>query len=208
MSVGAQKTRDVPDEELVRRFQSSGDADCFAELFVRHRKRIYLSCRGFFSDGSAAEDATQATFLRAYQKIGHFREGNFCGWLIRIARNVCIDQWRKRRPEIATDEIEPDALPDAETLDPTPLSTFKTGQITVMTAHVMKMKLEELVAGGLVEELSPPQSLDSSRRGTERWFRDTVSNVTYRLIEYFGFMDADDMRWEVVPPAEQGGRIQ
>ena len=119
MSVGAQKTREVPDEELVRRFQSSGDAECFAELFVRHRKRIYLSCRGFFSDGSAAEDATQTTFLRAYQKIGHFREGNFCGWLIRIAKNVCIDQWRKRRPEIGTDEIEPDALPDAETLDRT-----------------------------------------------------------------------------------------
>jgi hypothetical protein len=92
--------------------------------------------------------------------------------------------------------------------DPTPLSTFKTGPITVMAAHVMKMKLEELVAGGLVEELSPPQSLASSRRGTERWFRDTVSNVTYRLIEYFGFLDADDMRWEVVPPAEQVGRIQ
>jgi hypothetical protein len=92
--------------------------------------------------------------------------------------------------------------------DPTPLSTFATGKITVIAAHVMKMKLEELVAGGLVEELSPPQSLASSRRGTERWFRDTVSNVTYCLIEYFGFTEADDMRWEVVPPAEQGGRTQ
>jgi hypothetical protein len=68
--------------------------------------------------------------------------------------------------------------------------------------------LEELVAGGLVEELSLPQSLASSRRGTERWFRDTVSNVTYRLIEYFGFLDADDIRWEVVPLAEQVGLIQ
>ena len=95
-----------------------------------------------------------------------------------------------------------EALPD-----PTPLSTLTTGQITVMAAHVIKMKLEELVASGLVEELSPPQSLSSSRHGTERWFRDTVSNVTYRLIEYFGFEDADDMRWEVVPPAEQSGHI-
>lgn len=113
---------------------------------------------------------------------------------------LCVNVWNGRN------SWEPQPL--HVLADPTPLSDFKTGQITVMTAHVLKMKLEELVAGGLVEELSPPQSLASSRRGTERWFRDTVSNVTYRLIEYFGFMDADDMRWEVVPPAEQGGRIQ
>lgn len=119
MSLGARTKRELPDEELVRQFQSSGDAECFAELFVRHRKRIYLACRGFFSEGSAAEDATQATFLRAYQKMDHFRDGNFCGWLIRIAKNVCIDQWRKQRPEIGTDEMELDALPHAETLDRT-----------------------------------------------------------------------------------------
>jgi hypothetical protein len=97
--------------------------------------------------------------------------------------------------------------PQSEGPDPTPLSVFKTGQIAVMTAHLIKMKLEELIVNGLAEELSPPKVWH--RQGeTERWFRDTVSNVTYRLIEYFGFMDADNMRWEVVPPTEQGGRIQ
>src|SRR5262249_16074383 len=36
---------------------------------------------------------------RAYQAIGKFQEGNLCGWLMRIAKNVCIDIWRKQRPE-------------------------------------------------------------------------------------------------------------
>ncbi len=98
--------------------------------------------------------------------------------------------------------------PAVEAPEPTPLSVFRTGQITVMAAHVMKVKLEELVVSGLVEELPLPEILTSSKRGTERWFRDTMSNVTYRLIEYFGFLDADDIRWEVVPPAEQSGRLQ
>jgi hypothetical protein len=121
-------------------------------------------------------------------------------WGCERSFELYVDTWHGRSSwELESSEVHP---------DPTPLSTFKTGQITVMAAHVMKMKLEELVAGGLVEEFSPPQSLASSSRGTERWFRDTVSNVTYRLIEYFGFKDADDMRWEVVPPAEQCGRIQ
>jgi RNA polymerase sigma-70 factor (ECF subfamily) len=99
----------IPDEELVRRFQESGSSDCFAELFARHRKRVYLACRGFFADGAGAEDATQETFLRTYQNIHSFQGGNFLSWIMRIARNVCIDQWRKRRPEA---ELDGEVLPE------------------------------------------------------------------------------------------------
>jgi RNA polymerase sigma-70 factor (ECF subfamily) len=119
MSSRAQLAKEESDEELVSRFQKSGDSDCFAELFVRHRKRIYVACRCFFSDGGTAEDATQETFLRAYQNLRRFREGNFRGWLMRIAKNVCIDQWRKRRPEVAAEETELNEVADAGALDRT-----------------------------------------------------------------------------------------
>ena len=49
-----------------------------------------------------------------------------------------------------------DVLKHLEATDPAPLSVFKTGPITVMTAHIMKMKLETLVGSGLVEALTPP----------------------------------------------------
>ncbi len=99
----------IPDEELVRRFQETGSSDCFAELFARHRRRVYMACRGFFADSAAAEDATQETFVRTYQKMHSFQGGNFAGWLMRIAKNVCIDQWRKRRPEgVLEDELLPE----------------------------------------------------------------------------------------------------
>jgi len=93
----------IPDEEIVRRFQETGSSDRFAELFARHRGRVFLACRGFFADSAAAEDATQETFLRTYQKIHSFQGGNFSAWLMRIAKNVCIDQWRKRRSEAGLD---------------------------------------------------------------------------------------------------------
>jgi RNA polymerase sigma-70 factor (ECF subfamily) len=99
MASSAQLAPPIPDEELVRLFQETGSSDCFSELFARHRKRVFLACRGFFADSAGAEDATQETFLRAYQNIHSFQGGNFLGWLMRIAKNVCIDQWRKRRPE-------------------------------------------------------------------------------------------------------------
>jgi hypothetical protein len=98
-------------------------------------------------------------------------------------------------------------LKHLEVTDPANLSVFKTGPITVMTAHIMKMKLETLVGSGLVEALTPPCAQASSRRGSEKWFRDNASNVTYRLIEYYGLEDADDIRWEVIPQAELSGVI-
>jgi len=89
----------VPDEVLVRRFQESVDRASFEELFVRHRERVYRACRRFLGNGEAAEDATQETFTRAYQNMHRFREGDFGWWIMKVGRNVCIDMWRKQRPQ-------------------------------------------------------------------------------------------------------------
>jgi len=96
----------LSDDEIVRRFRETRDNSCFAELFTRHRQRVYFACRGFFPDGALAEDAAQETFLRAYQNMHGFQGGDFSRWLMRIARNVCIDQWRKRRPESRIEDLD------------------------------------------------------------------------------------------------------
>ena len=92
-----------------------------------------------------------------------------------------------------------DVLKHLEAPDPPPLSGFKLGQITPMTAHIMKMSLEALVGRGLAEELPLPVEVPRSKDRTEKWYKDRVSNVVYRLSEYYGLHDADDIRWEVVP---------
>ena len=117
MSSGAQTVLAIPDEEIVRAFQETGSNDCFAELFVRYRKKVFSACRGFFADSAAAEDATQETFLRVYRSIHSFQGGNFAGWLLRIAKNVCIDQWRKGRMEAGREETILTELPAARALD-------------------------------------------------------------------------------------------
>ena len=96
-------------------------------------------------------------------------------------------------------------------LDPTyppPLSTFQVGAITVMKAHIMKLQLEDLVRRGLAEELSCPSPSMLRKHETERRFRDLESNVVYRLTEYYALSGPDDLRWEIVPPGELGGKIQ
>jgi RNA polymerase sigma-70 factor (ECF subfamily) len=106
MSTETQMRSAIPDDEIVRRFQKTGDKESFAELFVRHRKKVFLACHRFFPEAGMAEDATQETFLRAYQNMHCFQGGNFCGWLMRIARHVCIDEWRKHRPEVSLEETK------------------------------------------------------------------------------------------------------
>ena len=96
----------VPDEEIVRRFQETGDNNCFAELFARHRKNVFYACRAFFSEGGLAEDATQEAFIRTYQNIHRFQGGDFSRWVMKIARNVCIDLWRKRYREVGREDLE------------------------------------------------------------------------------------------------------
>jgi len=121
----AGKIPTLPDEVLARNVWESRDSDCFAELFTRHRKRVFYTCRAFFSDSQAAEDATQETFLRAYKNIRGFQEGDFSRWLLRIAKNVCIDEWRRRRPETAIDGLELTETAASKPLD----SSFETRQI-------------------------------------------------------------------------------
>ena len=43
--------------------------------------------------------------MRAYQSMASYREGNVSGWFMRIARNVCIDLWRKQKPENQTEDV-------------------------------------------------------------------------------------------------------
>jgi len=92
--------------ELVLRFRETGDAHSLTELFVRHRKRIYLACLRFFSDAGTAEDVTQETFLRAFTKLRQFQGGSFEAWLVQIAKNACIDHWRKVHMETDLEKAE------------------------------------------------------------------------------------------------------
>jgi RNA polymerase sigma-70 factor (ECF subfamily) len=117
MSIGCQARTALTDEELVSRYQTTGNAEYFAQIFVRHRRVVFCACRRFFGCSNLAEDATQETFLRAYQGLRRFQHGNVRGWLMRIAKNVCIDTWRKRRPESQLPEVASIDLSDPVNLD-------------------------------------------------------------------------------------------
>ncbi|NND08366.1 MAG: sigma-70 family RNA polymerase sigma factor [Saprospiraceae bacterium] len=96
------------DQELISQYLD-GNERAFEELLNRHRNKIYTSIYLFVKDQSLAEDIFQEVFIKIINTLrsGKYNhEGKFVQWAMRIAYNMCVDQFRrkKRRPQVAPTE--------------------------------------------------------------------------------------------------------
>ncbi|KZB79263.1 RNA polymerase subunit sigma-70 [Amycolatopsis regifaucium] len=77
----------------------SGDTARFALLTERHRRELQVHCYRMLAHYEDAQDMTQETFLRAWNKRESFKgDAALRTWLYRIATNVCLDFLEKRTP--------------------------------------------------------------------------------------------------------------
>lgn len=80
---------------LVRAAQD-GDVAAFEQLFLTYQGRIYALCLRMTCRPERAEDLTQDTFVRAWQKLHTFRGASaFFTWLHRLAVNTVLAELRK-----------------------------------------------------------------------------------------------------------------
>ncbi|MFA9453744.1 MAG: RNA polymerase sigma factor [Candidatus Aminicenantaceae bacterium] len=74
-----------------------GDREAFKAITRLYQKKVYLLAYSFFRNNEDAMDIVQETFLRFYQKAAMFEQGkSFQNWLLQIAKNLCIDHYRKQ----------------------------------------------------------------------------------------------------------------
>lgn len=86
------------DSHLIEAAQAN-DLDAFAELVRRHRTRVYRVALRMLGDADEAEDATQDTFLQAWQALPEFRcESTVATWLYRVVTNRCLNLLRAQHP--------------------------------------------------------------------------------------------------------------
>ncbi len=72
--------------------------DSFNILVKRHVNSVYLFIYKLISNKEDAEDITQETFIKAWQKLSKFDTNkNFKTWLFSIAKNTAIDKLRKKK---------------------------------------------------------------------------------------------------------------
>jgi RNA polymerase sigma-70 factor (ECF subfamily) len=87
----------VNDIELITRVVA-GDASAERELYEIHVDRIYRLAFRLAGDDDLARDFTQATFIRAFEKIGSFRgESTLSTWLHSIGVSVALNGLRKAK---------------------------------------------------------------------------------------------------------------
>ncbi len=85
------------DEDLMVRYQR-GEVRGFEILLGRHRKAVFNFILRYVGDKETAEDLLQETFMRVIKGADAYkRQAKFTTWLYTIARNLCVDQTRRRK---------------------------------------------------------------------------------------------------------------
>jgi len=98
----------------------SGDRAAFRAVVTAHQRKVFLLAYSMLRNREDALDVVQETFLRLFQKIETYTMGrDFPSWLLQIAKNLCIDHYRKNKGwrlehEIrkSLDDLDPAAPPD------------------------------------------------------------------------------------------------
>ncbi len=93
------------DTQLIHR-TLDGDDTAFAELLKKYQKQVHALAWRKIGDFHIAEEITQDTFLKAYQKLGTLKQPKrLSSWLYVIATSLCNTWLRKRyrRAKLAQD---------------------------------------------------------------------------------------------------------
>jgi RNA polymerase sigma-70 factor (ECF subfamily) len=99
----------------------AGDREAIRYLYVRHAAAVHRYVRGIVHDDYEAEDITQAVFTKLFRTIQKYesRDVPFAAWIRRVARNLAVDEMRRRRragwgepelPEAPSDERDPERV--------------------------------------------------------------------------------------------------
>jgi RNA polymerase sigma-70 factor (ECF subfamily) len=84
-----------------------GDASAFEALVEKHQRVLFAVALRLLHDREDARDATQNTFIRAYERLDTYDPARkFFSWIYRIAVNESLNMLRRGRHE---EQIDDDA---------------------------------------------------------------------------------------------------
>lgn len=87
----------------------AGDRVAFGRMVERHQDMVYRLCRRYLA--SEADDLTQETFVRAFvERERYDARYPLAPWLATVARRLCLDRLRRKKPEAGSHELAVESL--------------------------------------------------------------------------------------------------
>ncbi len=137
------KLQQYTDEELVAMYVS-GTNEAFDTLLERHKDKVYNHIFYIVRNADVADDLFQETFVKAIMTIrqGRYQEsGKFSSWIMRIAHNLVIDQFRSEQNYnmVSNDESEYDLFSTVDMSDDSKETELINEQTLTEVRHLMNL---------------------------------------------------------------------
>jgi RNA polymerase sigma-70 factor (ECF subfamily) len=134
-----------PDAALMLRVKR-GDRAAFAELVEKYKQPVMNFIFRTLRDEAEAEDLAQNVFLQTYKSARRYRQtAKFSTWLFTIARNLCLNELRRRSrhpaESIEENHAEHEDLPRQQYEDKSQLAPHEQ-----MLQSELARKIEEALA--------------------------------------------------------------
>ena len=97
----------------------------FKDLYETYATEVYRFAFWLAGDSYEAEDITSETFIRAWVRISTIRTETLKAYLFTIARNIFLEQQRKRKRQITLIDIYPDPAPEPDKVIESQLEILK-----------------------------------------------------------------------------------
>jgi len=135
-----------PDAALMKRV-TQGDQRAFEELVEKYKQPVFNLIYRTLPDAAEAEDLAQACFVQVYKAASRYRvEAKFTTWLFTIARNLCLNEIRRRSRHPA-DSLDASASPDEDA----PAPQHEDARIVGAPDRLMRDELVSKVSEALGE---------------------------------------------------------
>ncbi|WP_449467015.1 RNA polymerase sigma factor [Stenotrophomonas humi] len=147
----------TPTDETLMLAYAGGDAEAFAQLYSRHRARLFHYLLGQLRDRALAEELFQDIWQKMINaRTGWKPDAAFATWLFRIAHNRLNDHWRaSRHRPAAPDDADERMARLADTCTPELVADEQAQRLQLRQALAeLPPEQQEVVLLRLEQELS------------------------------------------------------
>lgn len=201
----------ISEAELVAHARE-GHQHAFRLIMQRSNQRLFRIARGVVQDDAEAEDVLQEAYTRAFEHLDTFRgEASLFTWLASVTLNEARGRLRKRRRNVAVDEIEAAQQSGAQivmlnsaSVAENPESSATRSQMRLLIEHAVDelpepfrivfimREMEECTTEETAAHLSiRPETVKTRLHRARRLLRKSLSErISSAVTEAFPFMGA------------------